>query len=285
MSCCRLFPGPSQLLCLLLLLGFAVSCAPRTAPVAPGAEEPQPETALHPDQVWKRFQNRSVGGPQAAEATAFTCEASLHYSGPKAKSRVRLRFWGNLARPLRLELSTSLGSTVALWREDDMEFLAYLPDKETAYLHRDGRLGMAAFGINLPFTLRELALLLNGRIAELIPQRYTTVRKTKDDEYLFTLVGEDRRFSLLLDKDGEPLGMSTLTSDPWSLEFLGSLADQGMPGLPEKIRMQRASGEQAILFIKQLEQRSAPFPADKLELELPPDTRVMILENTAPAAQ
>jgi len=263
-----------------LLLALCASCAPRTAP-PPEQPAPTAETAPHPDDVWDNFQQRAAGGPTSATARAFSSEASLHYSGPQAKSRVLLHFWGNLEHPLRLELSTSLGTTVALWREDAAEFLAYLPDKETAYLHRDGRLGMAAFGINLPFTLRELALLLNGRIREFMPERYTAVRRTKEGGYLFTLVGQDRRFSLLLSEAGEPLGMSTLGTDPWSLEFSGSLEDQGMPGLPEKIRMQSTGGEKAILFIKELTQRAEPWPAKELDLELPPDTRVVILENTA----
>lgn len=276
-------PRPFTLLFLGLLLAVAVSCAPKKAP-APLDE------GKHPDAVWELFLNRAAG---RQNVSGFNVDASLHYAGPKTKSRVVLRFWGNLEHPVRLDLSTSLGSTVALWREDAVEFMAYLPDKETAYLHRDGRLGMAAFGINLPFTLRGLALLLNGRFSELLPPRYTTVRKTRDGDFLFTLIPDNsqdqekdqpRRFSLLLSPDGVPKGMSTLGTDPWSLEFSGSLADFGLPGLPQKIRMQRSSGERAVLFIKNLEQRPTPWPQEKLDLPLPPNTKIMILENSASPA-
>lgn len=265
---------------LFALLLLAAACAPKAVP--PPEQKPAP--LLHPDQVWQRFRQQTAGQKQDARVIrSFDCNAALHYAGPKAKSRVVLHFWGNLERPLRLELATSLGSTVALWREDDAEFLAYLPDKETAYLHQDGRLGMAAFGINLPFTLQELALLLNGRIADILPQQYTTVRKTKEGNFLFTLGDEKRRFSLLLTPQSVPEGMSTLGPDPWSLEFSGSLEDEGLPELPRKITMQRASGERAILIIKELIQRADSWPEDKLLLDLPPDTRVVILENTLPA--
>ena len=253
----------------LLILG---ACAPKTIP------EPD-VTSLHPDRVWQLFLEKDHGG--ATESIqAFSCNASLHYAGQKTKSRVMLHFWGNLDYPLRLELQTGLGSTLALWREDAGEFLAYLPDKQTAYIHINGRLGMEAFGINLPFNLRELALLLNGRYADLLPERYTTVRKTKQGDYLYTVVGEQRRFSLVLGANGEIKAMGTLGTEPWSLEFSGSLDDSDLPGLPKKISMQGANGDKAILFIKKLEQRQSLWPADSLELDLPIDTKIMLLENS-----
>lgn len=267
--------GPFIALGLLLVCALLASCAPKTPP-APIAEEGA--AAPHPDAVWALFLKDA---PAAADAEGFSASASLNYAGPQAKSRVSVSFWGNLNYPLRLDLRAGLGSTVALWREDMGEFMAYLPDKQTAYVHQDGRLGMAAFGINLPFTLRELALLICGRFAELMPEHYLTVRRTNEGLYLFTVATGGRRFSVELTAAGVPVGMRTHESDPWSMEFSGSLEDQGLPSLPQKIRMQRSSGERAIVFIKELELKNEPWPVDALTLELPPETRVLLLKNTA----
>ncbi len=264
---------PTAALLLLLLAGIIGGCAPKT--LVP------PEPSRHPDEVWQRFQERAAAQAQAG-TRAFTCNASLHYEGPKTKSRVVLQFWGNLDYPLRLDLQSGLGSTLALWREDAFEFLAYLPEQRTAYVHQDGRLGMAAFGIALPFTLRELALLLNGQYASLLPDYYVAVRRTKEGLYRFTLDAPAQGFALLLDPDGAPKGLETGGNDPWTLEFSGSLEAQGLPDLPQRIRMQRQSGERAILNIKDLSLRQELWTGAALDMDLPPDTGIRLLENTGP---
>lgn len=258
------------LLCLLLLAaGFCCSsCAPKT---------PRPDIEkTHPDEVWQRFLQRF---PDTGRAPAFSLEASLHYLGTKNQSRVILDFWGNLDLPLRMDLKTGFGSLLSLWREDSNEFMAYIPDKESVYLHKDSRLGMIAFGIDLPLSLRELALLLNGHWQGLIPGQYATVRRKDTQGLSFTFGQHGKEYSLLLDTSGTPLAMRTPAPTAWDLEFSGSLADKGFPNLPGKITMRNDSGDRAILLVKDIKQRSDPWPDNALRLDLPENTKMLLLDD------
>lgn len=258
------------LLCLLLLVVgvWCASCAPKA---------PRPDIqALHPDEVWQRFLQRF---PDTNRAPAFSLEASLHYLGAKNQSRVILDFWGNLDLPLRMDLKTGFGSLLSLWREDPSEFMAYIPDKESVYLHQDSRRGMIAFGIDLPLSLRELALLLNGHWQGLIPGHYATVRKKDHQGLYFTFRQNGREYRLLLDGSGTPLALRTPAPMPWDLEFSGDLEGKGFPNLPAKITMRNDSGDRAILLIKDIKQRPDPWPDAALRLDLPENTRMMLLDD------
>lgn len=267
-------PVPARLLGLLLCAALAAvlcSCAPTSAPKP---QEPDAQQLPHPDEVWNTFRASA-----AADAASFSLTAAMHYSGPKDKGRVVIHFWGNLNYPLRLDLQTGLGQTLSYWREDAGGFTAYLPDKHAAYLHKDGRLGMAAFGIRLPFTLRQMALLLNGAWGELAPQHYTTVRPVKDKGYLFEFKAFDAPYSMIIDTGGRPLEMRTPAPNPWHIAFTGALDLPGLEKLPKKITMKQAANQKAVLVLKKLQQTPTPYPKDKLELELPPDTDIFLLEN------
>ena len=216
----------------------------------------------------------------ADQATSFNLSAAMHYSGPKDKGRIIIQFWGNLAYPLRLDLQTGLGQTLSYWREDANGFTAYLPDKHSAYLHKDGRLGMAAFGIQLPFTLKQMALLLNGAWSELTPEHYTTVRPVKDKGYLYHFTAFDQTYSMIIDLTGKPLEMRTPGPEPWHVAFSGVMELPGLEKLPKKITMTQTTNQKAVLVLKKLQQTPQPYPEDKLELELPPDTDIFLLENT-----
>ncbi len=264
------------LVCLLLgmaLSALLCSCAPTSAP---GPESPEVEKLPHPDDIWKSFRSSEPD----ARAVSFSLSAAMHYSSPKDKGRVVILFWGNLDYPLRLDLQTGLGQTLSYWREDAGGFTAYLPDKKSAYLHKNGRLGMAAFGIKLPFTLRQMALLLNGAWGELAPEHYTTVRPVKDKGYLFEFEAFDESYTLLIDLAGRPIEMRTSGVLPWKISFSGSLDLPGLEKLPKKISMTQTADQKAVLVLKKLEQSPNAYPKDKLELELPPDTDIFLLENT-----
>lgn len=270
-------PLSSWLVCLLLCTALPAvlsSCAPTSAP-AP--EAPAAEKLPHPDDVWKIFR---TSGPEAG-VVSFNLTAAMHYSGPKDKGRVVILFWGNLNYPLRLDMQTGLGQTLSYWREDAGGFTAYIPSKDSAYLHKDGRLGMAAFGIRLPFTLKQMALLLNGSWSVLAPEHYTTVRPVKDKGYLFEFEAFNEQYRMMIDLAGHPLEMRTSGPHPWRITFSGSLDLPGLEKLPKKITMTQTADQKAVLVLKKLQQNPDPFPEKKLELELPPDTDIFLLENNS----
>ncbi len=255
---------------LLATLCLPVACAPGPKPDAGQAAVPGPA------ETWKRFIDGARGRDSAP---AFTPTASLHYAGPEGSNRVVIRFWGNIGYPLRLDLQAGIGQLIALWREDQVGFTAYVPDKKTAFVHKDSKLGMAAFGIRLPFTLDELARLLNGRWDSLFPATYVSHRLLPERGYSYAFAGEGQTWTVQLDFSGRPIALDTPGPESWHLEFSGEVPEAA--GIPERIRMTREPEEKAILQIKKLQQLPEKLPPDKLELDFPPDTRIHILENTS----
>lgn len=253
-------------LCLLLGLGLLLlSGCPK------GVKAPVLKTS-DPAPVWQRFIEESKAQALADPSKAFSLSAGLHYAGPKNSSRVNIRFWGDLDGASRIDLQTGMGQTLGFWHEDERGFTAFVPDKNTAYLHSDAKRGIAAFGVALPFTLRELGLLLNGRWSGLFPETYLSARAVPGKGFSFAVRQGDQDYTLLLDAQGLPLGMTTGGGDPWKLEF--SDYDPAAPRLPKKIVMTREPGEKAVLVIKKLEQLPAAWPERKLKLDLPPDARI-----------
>lgn len=263
----------AALVCLTLYLG---GCQPKGAPLKPQPSQSSQEAAA----IWSAFLKSS--GSEASNGgavKAFSLNASLNYSGPKGSNRVVVHFWGDLNYPMRLDLRSQFGGTYAYWREDIDGFTAYMPDQETAYLHKDGRLGMAAFGVSIPFSLKELGLVLNGEWAELFPETYSSARKVKEQGYSFGFLQDGKTYSLLLSPEGRPLSMTTPGPKPWTLTFSGQVEGVRQGAIPQRIKMVRQSGEKAVMFIKKLDQKQKKWAPASLELELPPETQIMILGN------
>jgi outer membrane biogenesis lipoprotein LolB len=257
---------PFTACCMLLALGLLLLSG------CPKGVKPPVHKTSDPAPVWNRFIEESRAQAKADQTKAFSLTAGLHYAGPKNSSRVNIRFWGDLDGASRIDLQTGMGQTLGFWHEDERGFTAFIPDKNTAYLHSDARRGIAAFGVALPFTLRELGLLLNGRWSGLFPETYVAARAVPGKGFSFAVRQGDQDFTLLLDAEGLPMGMTTAGAESWKLEF--SDYDPAAPRLPKKIVMTREPGEKAVLVIKKLEQLSTSWPEQKLKLDLPPDARI-----------
>ena len=165
---------------------------------------------------------------------------------------------------------------VGHWREGPEGFLVFIPGNNAAFRFRDTLDGMAAFGLALPLDLQDLGRLLMGDWNTLLPQDYDTAQPqggaAAPVRYgCFTARGP---ITLTLNADGLPLTMEIPAGageEPWTLE-LQELGAPGFPPLtPQRVRMTRtAARETAILFLKDLELRPAPWPQDALTLEIPP---------------
>ena len=116
---------------------------------------------------WASFM--AAGG---APAKAFTLSASLNLPAPQKSTRVLLKFWGNLDRPMRLDITASVGSTFAMWREDSLGWLALYPMANQAFTHPDTRKGLNKLGMPFPFGMKELAGVITGNFAALLPSTY-----------------------------------------------------------------------------------------------------------------
>ena len=257
----------ARLLALILAALALAACVKQPLP------EPPDDSAEQ--RVWHAF--RANGGQELPPA--FNLKAALNYSGPKDKHRIVIRFWGSPDLPLRMDLQAGIGATFAYWLEDENGFTALVPDDNAAYLHTDSRLGMAAFGFSFPYSMRELALLLNGQVRDLIPETYDSVRFVEGKGYEYAISRDDGQYLLTLDMEGRPVEILTPGEQPWLLEIRGYLEDQGFPRVPERIRMTHPPSEKAILYVKDIEHRDTPYPRESMSLEIPPGIELRRLTN------
>ena len=258
------------LVAVLLCLGAVLAgCAP--------VQGPGPETRDDaPQALWQRFRS---GAEANGTSPAFSLTSSLNYSGPQQQTRIVIHFWGNADYPLRMDLQAGIGAIFSYWREDAQGFTAYVPEEKAAYLHEDGRLGMAAFGFSFPFSLRELALFLTGRVNELLPQDYETALVLPDKGVEFGFMEAGRRFTLVLDPDGRPREMTSPDIPPWRLEVRAYMDEPGLEFVPSRIRITRDPEETILLTLKSFELRQEPWGGANLALDLPPGTELRRLLN------
>ncbi len=264
----------SPWLCRCLVFACLACCLSGCASFSSLLAGPKGAVNAKAEADWETFLSRLA--PQNATIQAFSCQASLNYAGPKAQNRVLIRFWGNPDEALRLDLMAGIGAALSYWREGQDGFTAYVPDRNMAYVHADSRQGMAAFGVPLPYTLRELGMLLNGHWSTLVPRRYRSVRQVNlagEAGFEYQLQDKDGRdFTLILDAHARPVRLTGPGDPPWEISFSGSLEDQGLAELPKKIVMQRADSEKVVIYIKKIERQANAWPAKSLELTLPPGT-------------
>ncbi len=222
--------------------------------------------AMHPraQDVWERFES---GGELEPSLSALDISASLNYSGPGRKGRVVLRFWGNLNYPLRLDVRTGLGPIVAYCREDAGGFLAYVPSRKSAWLYPDGRVGMAAFGVELPFTLKQLGLILAGRAGEVFPEGYASATLAPEQGFEYVFSEESNPAKVLVDFVSRPLRWTGAGETPWRIEF-GRYKD-AHESLPVRLKFFRGEVLRAILSVKDAEFLDLPWDEKQLELAVP----------------
>jgi hypothetical protein len=210
---------------------------------------------------------------------SFTLSASLSVQSPQKSARLLVKFWGNLDRPLRLDLSTGMGQTFSLWREDSLGWIAVYPLSNQAFTHSDTKAALAKLGMPFPFGLKDLAALAAGRYGLLFPQSYKSVKKSaKGFEY--TLPASSPIASVTLDFEGKPIHLTGRGIEPWTVA-MGDFtpAEHGRKALAQKIQLTTSGGLQAVFRVKKLELSPSPMEADLLDLPLPPKAKHVLLDR------
>jgi len=249
-------------LCLLALVG----CAPRQQAGTPG-EAPQPQA------LWSALM------ASGAQAQSFTLSASLALQSPQKSARLLVRFWGNLERPLRLDLSSGMGQTFSLWREDSLGWLAVYPGANQAFTHTSTREALARLGMPFPFGMKELAAVSVGRFSLILPGSYTGVKKNPNG-FVYSFPASSPVASITLDFEGKPIHLTGRGVEPWNVELADfAPPEAGRAPLAQRITLTTPGGVQAVLRIKKLELGAEPMPPQSLELVLPPQARHIPLDR------
>ncbi|MFZ5428440.1 MAG: hypothetical protein ACOZEN_15855 [Thermodesulfobacteriota bacterium] len=252
-------------LCLLLILA---ACGPKTGAPKPGAPQATAQ------ELWQ-----SIAAPSAEEARSFTLSASLSVVSPQKSARLLAKFWGDLDRPLRLDLSTGMGQIFAMWREDSLGWLAVYPLSNQAFTHPDTKAALARLGMPFPFGMKELAAISCGRWSLILPGKFSSSRKTaKGFQYSLGLSSPVE--SVTLDFAGNPIHLTGRGVAPWTVDLDDfSPPETGGRPLARKITVTSPGGIQAILRIKKLELQPAAMAGQGLELALPPGARHIPLDR------
>ncbi|NJB66943.1 hypothetical protein GGQ74_000583 [Desulfobaculum xiamenense] len=265
----RLTPRASLLVVLACALIVAAGCArPRIpAGVLPTA------TAL-----WQEFRHRheALGTPSSIDAAA-----SLQYEGRRS-GRVLLSLYGYFGYPLRMDVSAGFGTNVALMRETKDGFLGYFPENGAAYANDDGASAAAGMGIALPFSLHDLAYLLSGHYADLVPEIFDTARPLSDGGWLFGF--EDSRINgIALDADGLPVELTGRHQNKdWTLRLERYTDGTDVAPRARRLDLRMQPGNRAVLRVKSVDTTPRDWPKEALNLLLPPGTVTRTMDSLAP---
>ena len=253
-------PRTRVLLCLAPVLLLLNACAAR-----------QSGTPLDPATA----RNIWTGYLQYAEKSAeehsrpSRVQASLRFGGNDDGRRVIVLLWENGGGPIRLDVRAGVGISAAKILQTDARFLVYSLQENRAYYHDGSQQSLLAYGLPLPFGLRDLAALLAGDYGAVFG-----LTPPKDP-----ISAENGGMRLVLQKKGTPGGVLELDpqglprswreeKDGWGLTFTYD-DDKAFPR-PERIEARHANGNYAILLVKERHRPDQPFTPEQLDLKLPP---------------
>lgn len=245
------------LVAVALLISGLWGCAGRTGVGVP----------VH--QLWEAFSQRRAAAQGAAGVLAT---ASLHYARNGKSHRVTMKLWGAPNLPLRLDMAAGIGASVAMLRESADGWTGYFPSEGAAYESASALLGQRALGMDLPFTLHELAGLAMGTYTDFAPDTFDAAIPMPDGGARFTFGPKNAVTSMTLDAQGRPVVFAgRLRGRQWTIALSRHRESEAAPAARLDISMEPDT--RATLRIKRLERRDA-WTDDALALPLPPGTTV-----------
>jgi hypothetical protein len=290
----------------LLILLQACAGVQTPSPAVPAQEQGAPDD--RGAAIWQRFRERaekaeSLGGP-------FRLRAGLRYTDAGGGTqRASALLWGNGKSgdplPLRLDLQAGMGITAAKIREDAQSTLVYVPRENAAWLYpgpqraqayaraggeprspllssgSSGQNPEASYGVPLPLSPAELALLLTGRGGTLfLPQDGSDAvpdNRPVPGSRRYTLRNAALPGELELSPEGAPLRWRG--DNGWTIEIVEVAAED--PLRPEILRIAHAGGRSALIEVRETERVSPPYSGEQLSLTLPPGTTLRTPHQTA----
>ncbi len=272
---------------LALCLSMISACTPKTAPPLSDAQSAAKATA-----AWRAFADRSEKA--AAGKGPYRMIASLRYDNNNEGHRVTGYLWGNGdARdkygatslfPIRLDLISSVGTSVAKIREDEKNFIAYDPNDNKAYTYDEENRALTSFGVPVPFDLSALVLLLNGRYAEFFMPDHEEgnwpqpefIRFAPEDGVVFNMGHGE----LEIGPDGMPRRWEQHRASQgktgWIMEITPSpKASSG----PLRVSLTHPEGYEAVITVKERTRPDRMFKTEQLNLDLPKDVKLEAISS------
>lgn len=246
---------------LLIRLGLCVLILLLTACAGKKAQE-----SLDPTVLWERFcahTNKDV---------PYRVALSLRLGQKGDTRRVTALLWGNTYSPIRLDVMAGVGSIVAKIRRTERQFLVLSPMESKAYTHEGTNQPRLKLGIPLPFTIQNLAQLVNGAYSEVFGTMAGANEQLSNTTVRYNLV-EPMQGSLVVNNKGLPLHWQ----DPkgWVMRFYYAPDNSLL-----RLHLENSRGEQFIVFVKE---RATPEPFDDeaMTLAIPRSYKVLPLARYA----
>ncbi len=255
----------------LAVLGALVGCSVLLCGCAKPPREAAVPTGASAERVWA-----TLTSPSAPQARAFLFKSSLNSITAQGMNRLTFDLWGNFEYPVRLDVRAGIGATIAMWREGATGWLAYYPGQNVTYLGAAEHLAEPD-SQRLPLSLRELALLLSGKIGAVLPSGYSDWKLGEQGGIRYLFNQDERLSELALDSSLRPLTLTGSHPEPWSLGF-DSWDDAHEPSRPVKMTLRFQNDSRHILRVKQAELRDSEWSRDALALTPPEDSRVIDIE-------
>jgi hypothetical protein len=261
-------PHSLVLLCLAPALLLLNACAARQS------EKPLDPAATR--NIWNGYTQYAVKSAEERRRPSRV-QASLRFGGNDDGRRVIVLLWENGDGPIRLDVRAGVGVSAAKILQTDSRFLVYSMQENRAYYHDGPQQSLLAYGLPLPFGLRDLAALLAGdygAVFGLTPP--DEPRSARDGGMSLVLPKSSPGGVLELDSRGLPRSWQEKKGG-WRLTFAHD-GDETFPR-PEHIEARHENGSYAILLIKERQRPDRPFAAEQLELKLPPGTPMLPLRQ------
>ena len=256
----KTLPPSFVLLCLAPALLLLNACATRQ-----GEEPLEPAIAQN---IWKAYTQYAAKSAEERHKPSRV-QASLRFGGNDDGRRVIVLLWENGDGPIRLDVRAGAGISAAKILQTDSRFLVYSIQENRAYYHDGPQQSLLAYGLPLPFGLRDLAALLAGDYGAV----FGCTPPTNPHR------AQDGGMAFMLPKKGSPGGVLEVNSQGlprtwkeerggWRLTFIHD-GDTAFPR-PEQIEARHTDGKYAILLVKERQRPDRPFTPEQLELKLPP---------------
>ena len=233
-----------------------------------------PQVPIPADRPWRAFTAQMMA---VEEIPGFSARMSITTISGDGGHRMTAEFWGTPTLPLRLDLQAGIGRTVSMIREDGLNLQAYVPDSNRVYHHPDSKTGITLLGLDTPFSLAELAGIIAGDWARIIPADFSRALSAEAGTRRYEFDTDPRIAAVVLDDTGRVLQVAGRKG--WTLlleQFPDPPARRPVAG---RLTVTGGNGDRLVIRIKSFSLRSEPWPENALDLEVPENAVYMLLQD------
>ncbi|GHU93683.1 hypothetical protein AGMMS49974_01810 [Deltaproteobacteria bacterium] len=200
----------------------------------------------------------------------YRLQMSLRFGTADDTRRVTALFWGNGDDKLRMDVMAGVGAVAARILEDGQHFLIYSPNENKAWFYQGATKPLSQMGMPVPFDLKHLENLLNGRYALVFGTTYNDSGGLQNGLMRYTLT-DKLGGSLTLNTDGLPVLWrdDRHAASGWTMEIA---YNDSTPPLPRRLSLTNDNGKRAIVLIKERENPTIRFTDEQMRLALPENT-------------